>query len=48
MFVDLSVLSLELLDQGGLEHAFLATVKYECVLAAVPVVLFEAELVCLV
>lgn len=48
MFVNLSMLPLELLDQGGLEHAFLATVKDECVLAAVPVVLFEAELVCFV
>ena len=48
MFIDLAVLPLKLFDEGRLEHALLATVKDESVLAAVPVVLLETQLVCLV
>jgi hypothetical protein len=39
VLVDLTVLALELLNQGALEHALLAAVEDEGVLAAVPVVL---------
>lgn len=48
MLIDLAVLPLKLFDKGRLEHTLLATVKDESVLAAVPVVLLETQLVCLV